>query len=217
MLESSCSNPRYILVGDHTTRRAVDLSDLATGLVGRIYAVRETNRCSRDLTPRLSFARLHMRANPPLSWARLHPSRTGLPTSFRVTPTSSGHLASAIKPLSSPERARARNSSQDRSRPHFYRRALRAAVDGHSKIAWAADQCARMNIAVPEDAIRHLGQLHFHGLYRDLALTPIERDMVRQGTAFATLLAYRIVVKSIERELLAASRSAATVRPTSTP
>lgn len=91
---------------------------------------------------------------------------------------------------------------------NFFRRALKAALDGNRRMAWAADQCARMNMTKPEDAIKHLREVHFRGFFRDVPLTPIERDMVRQGTAFCTLLAYRIVVKSIERELIAARADA---------
>jgi hypothetical protein len=85
---------------------------------------------------------------------------------------------------------------------NYFRRALAAAVDGNEKMAWAAGQCARMRMTHPEEAIRYLRELHFPGWYRDLPLTQIEQDMVRQGTAFLTLLAYRIIVKSIERELI---------------
>lgn len=94
------------------------------------------------------------------------------------------------------------------------RRAVRALTGFNVKLEAAAAFCSKVKMTEPEAAVRHARDDFFHGIYRDLPLCEIERDMAQSLNAVLLLVAYAGAARAIERQLTANRRRAAEAEAT---
>ena len=81
------------------------------------------------------------------------------------------------------------------------RRAVRHLTNGNRQMEHAAEMVARMNFDHPEDAVRHMRQSHFRGLYpASLQLCEVEQALaVKKHNPFVVLMTYAVVAPVIAR------------------